>query len=82
MPQMKKLLTLTLICISLNCIAQKQTPKTEPPKQDTVLISLTDINETLVWLADNTTKTKWEQAKEFYQILYNQAAQRKSKPKK
>ena len=79
---MKKILTLTLIFTSLYGYSQTKPSPTEKPKADTVLISLTDINETLNFLSDKISHKEWEQAQQYYQLLYNQAVQRKNKPKK
>lgn len=79
---MKKILTLTLIFTSLYGYSQTKPAPTEKPKADTVLISLTDINETLNFLSDKISHKEWEQAQQYYQLLYNQAVQRKNKPKK
>ena len=79
---MKKILTLTLIFTSLYGYSQTKPSPTEKPKQDTVLITLSDINETLNFLSDKISHKEWEQAQQYYQLLYNQAVQRKNKPKK
>lgn len=75
---MKKLLLLTFTLTSLYGYSQTKPAPTEKPKTDTVLISLTDINETLVFLSDKLTKKQWDEAQQYYLLLYNQAIQRKN----
>lgn len=79
---MKKIITGILILTSLYGYSQTKPSPTEKPKQDTVLISLTDINETLNFLSDKISHKEWEQAQQYYLLLYKQAVQRKNKNKK
>lgn len=75
-------LTLMFILTSIYGYSQTKPSPTEKPKADTVLISLTDINETLNFLSDKISHKEFEQAQQYYLLLYKQAIQRKSKPKK
>jgi hypothetical protein len=79
---MKILLLLTFTLTSLYGYSQTKPSPTEKPKQDTVLITLSDINETLNFLSDKISHKEFEQAQQYYLLLYKQAIQRKSKPKK
>jgi len=79
---MKILLILTAMLISLYGYSQTKPSPTEKPKADTVLITLSDINETLNFLSDKISHKEFEQAQQYYLILYKQAVQRKNKPKK
>ena len=75
-------LTLMFILTSIYGYSQTKPSPTEKPKQDTVLITLSDINETLNFLSDKISHKEFEQAQQYYLLLYKQAIQRKSKPKK
>lgn len=79
---MKKIITGILILTSLYGYSQTKPSPTEKPKQDTVLISLTDINETLNFLSDKISHKEFEQAQQYYLLLYNQTIQRKNKNRK
>ena len=77
---MKKLLTLSLILISLSAISQKK-DSTDVITDSTSVITWADLQFTLQSFYGKIDKEKYEQAQTFYQILWNNAINRKKKKK-
>ena len=77
---MKKLLTATFILISLSSISQKK-DSIDTITDSTSVISWADIQSTLQSFYGKIDKEKYEQAQTFYQILWNNAINRRKKKK-
>ena len=77
---MKKILTATFILISLSSISQKK-DSIETITDSTFVISWADLQFTLQSFYGKIDKEKYDEAQTFYQILWNNAINRKKKKK-
>lgn len=84
---MKYLLTIAILTVTLNCFSQrKDTTINQKTKQEVIadslpIISWQDIQQTINYFYGKISQEDYNKAQQFYQILWNNAINRKNKKK-